>query len=236
MIVQRQKSILDAVIREHIRTARPVASQDIRSGYRHISSATIRSEMLRLDEEGYLEQPHTSAGRVPTDEGYRSFVDRLTERAELAERERERIRAVFSARNNDEEVFVRALGAAVLELTGSFVAAGIFDDEAFYDLGFSELLAEPEFREAAYRESFGRLIDELHQHHETIADYLDGKPSRVFIGRENPMREARHYAMMVASWRHPRGFSGFLTILGPRRMDYRKNLGIMRCLEEEFGE
>ncbi|MDP3772562.1 MAG: hypothetical protein Q8Q94_04310 [bacterium] len=235
MIAQRQKSILDAVIREHIRTARPVASQDIRERYRHISPATIRHEMSQLDEEGYLEQPHTSAGRVPTDEGYRSFVDRLTERVELPEREQKRIRAVFTA-ENDEEVFVRALGAAVLELTGSFVAAGIFDDAVLYDLGFSEVLAEPEFREAEYLESFGRLIDELHQNHRNMAAYVEHERHRVFIGHENPMREARQCAMMLASWHHPRGFSGFLTILGPRRMDYRKNLGIMRYLEEEFGE
>lgn len=235
MIAERQKSILDAVVREHIRTTRPVASQDIRGRYRHISPATIRSEMSRLDEEGYLEQPHTSAGRVPTDEGYRSFVDRLAERAELAERERKQIRATFMS-ENDEEVFVRALGSAVLGLTGSFVAAGIFNGATLYDLGFSEVLAEPEFHETEYLESFGRLIDMLHQNHQRIADSLGGKRHRVFIGHENPMREARQCTMMVASWHHPRGFNGFLTILGPRRMDYRKSIGIVRCLEEEFGE
>ena len=76
MLEERQKSILEAVIQEHIRTARPVASRELLEKFQFgISPATVRSDMLKLDDMGYLRQPHTSAGRIPTDKGYRFFLD-----------------------------------------------------------------------------------------------------------------------------------------------------------------
>jgi heat-inducible transcriptional repressor len=76
----RKAAILQAVVEEHIHTAQPVGSQTIaRSRGMKVSSATVRNDMTILEREGYLAQPHTSAGRIPTDLGYRYFVDHLTE-------------------------------------------------------------------------------------------------------------------------------------------------------------
>ena len=88
MLKERQKSILNAAIREYIHTARPVASRDlVRKFQLGVSPATVRNEMLSLNELGYLEQPHTSAGRIPTDQGYRFFVDNLAEDLTLGAKE-----------------------------------------------------------------------------------------------------------------------------------------------------
>jgi heat-inducible transcriptional repressor len=90
---ERKAAILKAVVEEHIHTAQPVGSQTIaRAGGLKVSSATVRNEMTILEREGYLAQPHTSAGRIPTDLGYRYFVDHLTQQAALAPAQR---RAVF---------------------------------------------------------------------------------------------------------------------------------------------
>ena len=76
----RQASILEAVVTEYIGTAEPVGSSHVASAPGvEVSSATVRSEMVALERDGYLVQPHTSAGRIPTDKGYRFFVDHLTE-------------------------------------------------------------------------------------------------------------------------------------------------------------
>ena len=73
---ERKAAILRAIVEEHISTAQPVGSQTIaRSRGLGVSSATVRNDMTVLEREGYLVQPHTSAGRVPTDRGYRFFVD-----------------------------------------------------------------------------------------------------------------------------------------------------------------
>jgi heat-inducible transcriptional repressor len=79
MLDERKTAILRAVVREYIETAQPVGSNHVaRAQDVNVSSATIRNEMAVLEQEGFLQQPHTSAGRVPTDKGYRYFVDHLT--------------------------------------------------------------------------------------------------------------------------------------------------------------
>jgi len=74
----RKAAILRAVVREYIETAQPVGSAHVSRGGLGVSPATVRNEMALLERDGYLTQPHTSAGRVPTDKGYRFFVDQLT--------------------------------------------------------------------------------------------------------------------------------------------------------------
>lgn len=95
-LTARQQAILGLVVRQHISTATPVGSKAIVQAYGlGISSATVRSEMARLEEMGYLTHPHTSAGRVPTDKGYRYFVERLLGETELSPAERRMIRHQF---------------------------------------------------------------------------------------------------------------------------------------------
>jgi heat-inducible transcriptional repressor len=82
---ERARRILASLVREHIETGEPVASQSlVRRGGLGLSSATIRNVLVQLEELGYLRQPHTSAGRVPTDLGYRSYVDQLLKRPRLS--------------------------------------------------------------------------------------------------------------------------------------------------------
>ena len=84
-LTERQKTLLILIIRHYIESARPVGSKQLAEDYRlPLSSATIRNEMAALTEMGYLRQPHTSAGRVPTEEGYRFFVSQMMNQAELS--------------------------------------------------------------------------------------------------------------------------------------------------------
>ncbi len=80
MITERQGEILNRIVKEYITLAEPVSSQLLEKKHKFgLSPATIRNEMQKLTDDGYLLQPHTSAGRVPTDKGYRFFVDKLLE-------------------------------------------------------------------------------------------------------------------------------------------------------------
>lgn len=113
-LTERQKIILSLVIHEHTRTAAPVGSQVLVERYRlEMSSATVRNELSTLTELGLLRQPHVSAGRVPTEEGYRYFVSRLTRAAELPDTTRRTISHQFYQMRNDVEQWVR-LAASVL--------------------------------------------------------------------------------------------------------------------------
>ena len=125
-LTERRQGILGLVVRQYIATATPVGSRTIVEQYGlDISSATIRSEMAYLEEQGYLTHPHTSAGRMPTEKGYRYFVERLMGEAELPLAEQRTIRHQFHQARLDLEQWMR-LAATVLARTAhstSLVAA-----------------------------------------------------------------------------------------------------------------
>ncbi len=113
-LTERQKFLLALVVHEHIRTAQAVASATVVENYRlDMSSATVRNDMAELTHKGYLRQPHTSAGRVPTEEGYRYFVTRLINETELPDSTRRTIAHQFFQMRSDVDQWMR-LTASVL--------------------------------------------------------------------------------------------------------------------------
>jgi heat-inducible transcriptional repressor len=120
-LTPRQQLILGLVIREYITTAQPVGSKTIQSYGLGVSSATIRTEMADLEERGYLVQPHTSAGRIPSEQGYRYFVERLMSESQLSLDEQRTIRHQFHQVGVDLEQWMR-LAASVLARTAQSAA------------------------------------------------------------------------------------------------------------------
>lgn len=112
----RKMRILAAVVDEYIVTGEPVGSKSIMR-YVNASSATIRNEMAELEKQGYLEQPHTSSGRVPTYSGYRLYVDRLMETNPISEEEQERLESMLPKNDYSEENLVKSASNALAELT-----------------------------------------------------------------------------------------------------------------------
>ena len=113
-LTERKKQILKIVVEHYIHTAEPVGSKTIAAQMdRRVSSATIRNELSELAEMGYLEQPHTSAGRAPTPKGYRLYVDELMERQRLSLQETEQIQAVLRTRLKELDEIVAQAGRAV---------------------------------------------------------------------------------------------------------------------------
>src|SRR3954469_17912707 len=102
MLDERKATILRAVVEENIDTAQPVGSGHIAPAV-SVSSATVRNDMVTLEQEGFLHQPHTSAGRVPTDKGYRFFVDSLEGSAALAAGDPRQIRTFFAEAHGELE-------------------------------------------------------------------------------------------------------------------------------------
>jgi len=102
VVENRKKRLLQWVIHRYIKTSAPVASQTVsEAGGMDLSSATIRNVLKELEEGGYLEQPHTSAGRVPTDKGYRFYVDYLMDVQRLAAEEKARIESQYASRTEE---------------------------------------------------------------------------------------------------------------------------------------
>ena len=118
MLDDRKIKILAAVVHDYIATAEPIGSRTIARKYRiGISPATIRNEMADLEELGYLSQPHTSAGRVPSHKGYRCYVDFLMPVKKLSAAEHGLIRQIFDKRVNELEQLVREAARVISNLT-----------------------------------------------------------------------------------------------------------------------
>ena len=231
VLKDRQKDILGWVVREYTKTSRPVASNEIASEFRlTISPATIRNEMLELDHLGYLNQPHTSAGRIPTDRGYRFFIDNLLEETPLTSQKRNSIKEAFD--EEDEDKFTRELARLAANITCNLTLCGL--KEILYKRGFSRLLEEPEFGSQKMVRSLGRLLDRLDDDLRYFTEDLDESGEAVFVGQENPLKEGRELSMIITEWNHPGGFDGFLVLVGPKRMDYQKNLAFIRYLHRGY--
>ncbi len=115
---ERRASILDAIVSRYIGTAQPVGSGQVADATGlHLSSATIRSEMAQLEQEGYLAQPHTSAGRIPTDKGYRYFVDHLTTPTSASTPELKKVRTFFDEVHGELEEVLERSSTLLADLT-----------------------------------------------------------------------------------------------------------------------
>jgi heat-inducible transcriptional repressor len=114
----RRAAILEAVVAEYIGTAEPVGSSHVASAPGvNVSSATVRSEMVALEREGYLVQPHTSAGRIPTDKGYRFFVDHLTAPGVLGPAQHQQVTRFFDQVHVEMETMLERASGLLAELT-----------------------------------------------------------------------------------------------------------------------
>lgn len=124
-LTDRKKQILKVVVEDYVRTAEPVGSKAIAAEMGCVSSATIRNELSDLTELGYLEQPHTSAGRVPSPKGYRLYVNELMERQRLSIAETERINQSLQMRMEELDRVISQAGRAVSSLMNypAYVAA-----------------------------------------------------------------------------------------------------------------
>lgn len=230
-ISERQASVLEAAISEYISGGEPVASDVLREHFRFpYSPATIRSELLRLTEAGYLDQPHTSAGRMPTDMGYRWYADRLIESKKIGKRERDIANELLESWEEDMDAFFRLSTGFAAELVHAFAIAGSVEEEVMHKSGFRELLSNPEFRDQELRDSLGELMDTIDVEIKRLASKNNGEP-RVFVGDESPIGDAKFYSLAIKTVARG-GRTGVIAILGAKRMRYDKAVSFLSALDE----
>ncbi|MBM3231696.1 hypothetical protein FJZ28_05260 [Candidatus Peregrinibacteria bacterium] len=219
----RQSRLLAAIIDEFITTAIPVGSKQIvEAGYLHVSGATIRNEMQLLSEEGFIEQPHVSAGRIPTAKGYRSYVREYMEpdRYEKQVRKKfESLKEQYLVRKDQERVYEAV--ALLTRMTPNVVFATVPHKDRVYYLGLSNTLKQPEFQSNPLMASGIVEVLESRLHDLLNAAHIDDQ-IRYYIGDENIMPEIHSCSLVVTKYA-VRGGEGAIGILGPMRMDYGFN-------------
>ncbi len=229
-ITERQKQILYAIIEEYAEVAAPVGSVTLAKLF-DVSSATIRAEMARLEDAGLITQPHTSAGRIPTDAGYRMYVNSLAEKqaddiTEIEGKPVDRGAHALEIRINSQtraDYAIRGAVDSLVELTGNLGLATIGDQ--LYLAGVSRLFAQPEFMDNARVQAVAKLLDNLEP---WLREAAPGQPLNIFIGHENPIGKSSEVSLIISKFRSPYSDNSYIGVLGPTRQNYSHVMSLVR--------
>lgn len=227
---ERQKAILISIVEQYAEVASPVGSSLLAKLF-GVSSATIRAEMAELERMGYIKQPHTSAGRIPTDKGYRFYVNDLGEQEPVSERRSEKAITTRIQHGGMPERTIRNAVDTLVELTHNLGLATIGDQ--LYMSGLSNLFGQPEFMHPGQVQEVARLLDNLEP---WLREAAPNDPLSVYIGRENPIGRGAGCSLIISRFRSPYSDRSYIGILGPTRQSYRDVTTLVaragRALEE----
>ena len=223
-MTERQKKILYAIIEEYAELATPVGSVTLAKLF-DCSSATIRAEMVRLEQMGYIMQPHTSAGRIPTDAGYRLYVNSLQENLENEQKkptleehaQSDRTTKALATRIQAQtraDYAIRTAVDSLVELTGNLGLATIGDQ--LYISGFGGLFAQPEFIQNAQVQAVGKLLDNIKPWLQEV------QPNEAIIGK------ASNVSLIISRFHSPYSDSSYIGVLGPTRQSYKRVMSLVR--------
>lgn len=232
-MTDRQREILFAIIEEYAELATPVGSVTLAKLF-DVSSATIRAEMVKLEEMGLIKQPHTSAGRVPTDAGYRLYVNQLQEKMEnksTAEKEepempKDRTTKALATRIQAQtraDYAIRSAVDSLVDLTGNLGLATVGDQ--LYISGFGNLFSQPEFSQANQVQAVAKLLDNIKP---WLREVSPNEAINVYIGTENPIGKTSNVSLIVSRFRSPFSDRSYIGVLGPTRQSYRRVMSLVR--------
>lgn len=233
MMTNRQKLILESIVRTYAETAEPVGSFALADEF-ECSPATIRAEMAALERAGLIYQPHISSGRVPTDKGYRYFVNTLVS-VQPKERAIATIEKRVSSFQNRADAAIKMAAETLSDMTGNMAFATLTD--AIYFHGMSQLFSQPEFADHIRSSLAARYLD-------AMQDWLGANPFeeslRVYIGSENPVVKTSGLTTIISRYKSPFSANNYIGIVGPTRQSYGKVIGLVELagntLEEIFND
>ena len=227
---QRQALLLRGLVSHYIDSGQPIGSLTL-ARYLNVSlsPATVRAVLQELEEAGYLHQPHTSAGRVPTDQGYRFYVDQSEARALRAE-ERHRVQQAFARQLRQNHHRQRSAVKVLAELAHTVavaVAARPFDVR---EAGMNELLERLRQDELEVAREISTLVAAVEQSAAALARRA-ADTTVVYIGTENPLLKAQYTSLIVRAVSLPGG-AALVMVAGPKRMHYQRNRALLNYIAE----
>jgi transcriptional regulator of heat shock response len=194
-----------------------------------IKPAMIRIEMQKLTDNGFLHQPHTSAGRVPTDKGYRFFVDELLEK-EIGDGFDKLTTGWFENEIEDNIKFVQSLTKNLAHISGALALSYLDKEKVFWKEGWEEILKEPEFGQIDFAVNFAEFLENFEKN---IGDFEINSGIKIYIGKENPLKCAKDFTLISAKY-HLSNEDGIISLVGPKRMAYDKNISLINSLTKLF--
>ncbi|MFH1677837.1 MAG: hypothetical protein ABII94_00805 [Patescibacteria group bacterium] len=225
-MTDRTKLILNTIIKEHIKTGAPVGSSVLVEKYQlDVSPATVRNEMAELESEGYIAQPYTSAGRVPTEQAFNLYIENLSEK-KLNKAE---INLLDNISQGSDDLNLKQIAKTMAGISNNAVFWA-FEKHNLYYTGISNLLRQPEFLQTNLIYDISVIIDRVDEIIGEIFDEIKYEP-QILLGSKNPFGDFLGIVLTKYKIKNKIGMFG---ILGPMRMDYEKNLAVMQYIQDKI--
>jgi heat-inducible transcriptional repressor len=223
---ERQGKILNCIVGEYIDSKAPVSSKLLTKKYGFkIKPSTMRLEFQRLTDFGYLAQPHTSAGRVPTDKGYRFYVDNLHPKSGSREL------SPLGREMDDSFRFFQQLTQRIAEMTSNLAMTYFPEEDVFFKEGWDKIFKEPEFEDTDLTQKFTEMVEDMEKNME---EFIGSDFPQVFIGKEvkSLASGGKEFSVIISKIHVSNKKDGLLALLGPKRMNYDKNVDIINSLNK----
>lgn len=219
---------------QFIQTAEPVGSKTVVLHFNlSVSPATIRNDMVSLEKEGFIFQPHTSAGRVPTEQGYRLFVDELADYKKAEKIAKTTIAHLIEQHQASKVKRKLYEGMNILsQAVDNLCFATVPDNERAFFLGTSHILRQREFIDAPMRGvQVIEVLEEGTRFRKTLEQLDTGDDVKIFIGSENLIEEIASCSIIVTEYNLD-GYRGYIGVLGPTRMRYAYNKAVLEEIKK----
>lgn len=232
-MTERQRDILFRAIQEHIQTGEPVGSSHLVSQGVQASPATVRAELSALEDDGLLQQPYTSAGRVPTPSGYRAYVDHVVSRPSRPPTTAQRRAIERDRAGAGTPGGVRTLAHVLADM--SDVLALVSTTAAVsHDAGYGNLLRLREAADHQLLDDIERVVDALEAHPDLPATAAAGDRPLVMIDGENPLVRTHRVSVVLTCARLASGETLLAALIGPLRMPYQRTMRVLETVHEVF--
>jgi len=222
---ERKELLLKLVIENFVKTADPVGSAFLADRSQlGLSGATLRNELRELEEAGYLTHPHTSAGRIPTEQGYQYYIDHLMQIIPVHKAVKESLDDL--AQKSQDTVKKIKFIAKYIGLHAHLAVIVGLDEDSLYYTGLTNLFAQPEFRDYAQAMNVSAVFDHLEDRVVDLIRYARGSQPKILLGQGNPLGHACGSVIISCATR------GFFAVTGPMRMEYGKMVGILSYVQK----
>jgi len=227
----RKRAVLAATINRYIKNAAPVSSEDISRDF-GVSSATIRNIFADLEKEGCLTHPYTSAGRIPTNKGFRLYVDFMISQMELLDYEREQVLREYQTEIKHLEDALEKTSEIISSVTHYAGIVSFLDwHNKFFYRGISRILEQPEFRDVEKMRLLIKMIEDKKDFLEIVNQDFEDKV-KIYIGEELGCPGMESCSLVVSNYRLKNKPSGKLAVLGPVRMEYAHIIPALEYVSE----
>jgi transcriptional regulator of heat shock response len=228
---KRKEEVLERIIDRYIESAEPVGSRHIARKL-NLSSATIRNVMSDLEEEGYITHPHTSAGRIPTDKGYRYYITTLMHRRSLTDNMVKAVDAQYKQRVKTLEDVLENTSHLISSLTNYVGITMIPDVEKIYLDGASHMIEQPEFQDITKLHDLFKCLEDRVSILKLLCGGADDDRLTIHIGKENKSGSLCDCSIVTRGYKIKGKKSGKLGVIGPKRMVYERVIPMVEYLAD----